>query len=238
MARQDPQFDAGTGRTGVTRRPLPTGNKSSTAHLDRIAFVAIGGLGLVVLLVISGTFSPPPVVESPGPTATAAATATEVAVLPTFSAEPPASPDPTPTFSPALTPSPPTPSPTPSPSPSPTLSSSPSPSPTPTPTSPLIPSPSPLGTVGPVVPETGLLIVEPADGSTTFEDVVIVRGLAAPGSEITRDVPFWFDEHTTADSVGRWSFVLSLNTGANSFTFRVGDDRATDRTLTINHIAS
>ena len=65
---------------------------------------------------------------------------------------------------------------------------------------------------------------------------MIVRGLAAPGSDITRDVPLWFDEHTTADAVGRWSFVLSLNPGANTFTFRVGDDRTTETTLTINRI--
>jgi hypothetical protein len=80
--------------------------------------------------------------------------------------------------------------------------------------------------------------VEPADGSTTFEDVVIVRGLAAPGSDITRDVPLWFDEHASADSVGRWSFVLTLSPGPNTFTFRVGDDRSTEQQLTINYIDS
>ena len=243
MARQDPPSDAGTGRTGVTRRPLPNGNKPSTAHLDWIAFIAIGGLGLLVLLIISGAFTAPaPVEESPSPSPLASAT--EVAGLPTFSSEPVATAEPTPTPvptstppSPTATPSPtstpsPSPSPPPTPTPSPTPSPSPTASPTPTPTA------TPLGTIGPVVPGFGLLILEPADGSSTFEDVVIVRGLAAPGSDITRDVPLWFDEHATADSVGRWSFVLSLNTGENTFTFRVGDDRATETTLTIIRIAS
>jgi hypothetical protein len=50
---------------------------------------------------------------------------------------------------------------------------------------------------------------------------------------ITRVVPFWFDEHTTADSAGRWSFVEQLNPGENTFTFRVADDSATEATLTL-----
>lgn len=223
MTSQDPLPRQGTRRTGVTRRPLPTGSKPSTAHYDWIAFVGIGALGLVVLLIISGAFTNAPPVESSTPTAFA----TDVAGLPTFSPEGTATAVATPTPSPTPSPSPTrSPSPTPSPTPTPTPSPSPSPS----------PSPTPLGTVGPVVPVFGLVIVEPADGSTTFEDVVIVRGLAAPGSDITRDVPLWFDEHATADSVGRWSFVLRLNPGENTFTFRVGDDRSTEQQLTINYI--
>lgn len=62
---------------------------------------------------------------------------------------------------------------------------------------------------------------------------MVVRGLAPPGSTITRDVPFWFDEHTVADEGGRWSFALGLNVGENVFTFRVADDLSTAQTLTI-----
>ena len=84
----------------------------------------------------------------------------------------------------------------------------------------------------------GLVIVDPADGSTTTESVIVVRGLAAPGSVITRDIPLWFDEHVTADSTGRWSFVLQLGAGQNTFKFRIADDLATERTLTVNFVQS
>jgi len=69
------------------------------------------------------------------------------------------------------------------------------------------------------------------------ERVVIVRGLAAPGTTVTRDVPMWFDEHTVADNAGRWSFVVQLAIGDNSFTFRVGDDVATAHTLSVHCFA-
>ena len=63
--------------------------------------------------------------------------------------------------------------------------------------------------------------------------MIAVRGLAQPGSTITHDIPLGFDEHTVADSQGRWSFVESLNQGENRFTFRVGDDRSTEVQLTV-----
>lgn len=62
---------------------------------------------------------------------------------------------------------------------------------------------------------------------------MVVRGLALPGSTITRDVPLWFDEHALTDGAGNWSFALALNVGENVFTFRVGDDVSTAQTLTI-----
>ena len=79
----------------------------------------------------------------------------------------------------------------------------------------------------------GLVILEPADNATVTDHVLAIRGLTQPGATVTRDVPLWLDEHTVADSAGRWSFVEALNSGANTFTFRVGDDRATDVTLTV-----
>lgn len=85
----------------------------------------------------------------------------------------------------------------------------------------------------PTVPARGLAIIEPADGATVNEQFVIVRGLARPGSVITRDIPLWFDEHTRADSAGLWSFAVSLDEGGNTMTFRVGDDLSTARTLTV-----
>jgi hypothetical protein len=80
------------------------------------------------------------------------------------------------------------------------------------------------------------VILEPADRQTTNESVIIVRGIAAPGAVITRDIPLWFDEHVVADSAGRWSFVLQLNPGQNTFMFRVGDDRATERSVTVYYV--
>lgn len=82
----------------------------------------------------------------------------------------------------------------------------------------------------------GLVITEPADGWSTTVGAVTVRGLAAPGSTITREIPFWFDEHAVADLTGRWSFDVQLNPGENVFTFRVGDESATAQTLTVHHI--
>jgi hypothetical protein len=64
---------------------------------------------------------------------------------------------------------------------------------------------------------------------------VAVRGLAPPGSTVTRVVPFWFDEHTVADAAGRWSFAVSLAEGENVLTFRVGDDTSTTVTMTLTY---
>ena len=63
----------------------------------------------------------------------------------------------------------------------------------------------------------------------------MVRGLARPGSIITRDIPFWFDDHTPADALGRWSFAVSLAEGENVLTFRVGDDASTAWQLTVTY---
>ncbi|HYI21985.1 MAG TPA: hypothetical protein VEX62_05035 [Candidatus Limnocylindrales bacterium] len=83
------------------------------------------------------------------------------------------------------------------------------------------------------MPASGLVILEPTDGATVTDRIVLVRGLAQPGSTVTRDVPMWFDEHVVADSAGRWSFAVSLSEGENVLTFRVGDDTSTERSLTV-----
>jgi hypothetical protein len=82
-------------------------------------------------------------------------------------------------------------------------------------------------------PAVGLVIVDPANGSTTSENSVVISGLAQPNVTITHDIPNWFDEHTTTDSQGRWSFTESLAQGENTFKFRVADDMTTEVTLTI-----
>ena len=82
------------------------------------------------------------------------------------------------------------------------------------------------------------MIVEPVDGETVFERAILVRGLARPGSTITRDIPMWFDEHTTADAIGHWTFAIVLNEGENVLTFRVGDDTSTEVTLVVNYRSS
>lgn len=79
----------------------------------------------------------------------------------------------------------------------------------------------------------GLVIIEPEDGSIFNERAVVVRGLAPPGVTVTRVVRFWFDERTVADASGRWSFAVSLSPGENVFTFRIGSDQATAKTITV-----
>jgi hypothetical protein len=82
-------------------------------------------------------------------------------------------------------------------------------------------------------PAQRLRVVDPRDGSTTSEKQIVIRGFAPPNSTITHDIPLAFDEHTTADDRGRWSFTETLAEGENVFRFRVGDDRATEVTLTV-----
>lgn len=100
-----------------------------------------------------------------------------------------------------------------------------------------MPTAVPPGSPPPTIPAVGLVILEPQNGRATTDRVVVVHGLAAPGSVITRDIPLWFDDHVIADSAGRWSFALNLNIGENVFTFRVGDDVSTTQTLTVHCFA-
>ncbi|HUG46907.1 MAG TPA: hypothetical protein VMP67_00685 [Candidatus Limnocylindria bacterium] len=67
------------------------------------------------------------------------------------------------------------------------------------------------------------------------EGGVVVRGLAPPGVTVTRDIPFWFDEHTRADALGRWSMAVRLAPGENVLTFRLGSDQATARQITVHY---
>lgn len=192
---------------------------------DPLPLIGLIVMGLMVLLWIAGGFgvggNGAVAVTGPGKTQPAAASPS-VGPSPTVRPPPTARPTPTrtPEAKPQLTPGP-TPSPTPTPSPSPSPSPTPSPLPTPTP--------------GPTPPASGLIIIEPLDGSVVSVPAVRVAGLASPGSTITWDRPWWFDDHTTADSAGYWSFAISLGLGDNVMTFRVGDDSSTARTITVRY---
>jgi hypothetical protein len=109
----------------------------------------------------------------------------------------------------------------------------PSPTPPPTPSHTVSPSPTPNATPVPVLPASALVITEPADGAVTNSSVIFVRGTAAPGATVTRDIPLWFDDHTIADASGHWSFAVQLGAGTNLLTFRIGDDASTAKTLTV-----
>ena len=185
----------------------------------------VAGLTILMMLLVANAFGGRPVEVAAAPTPTTDPTPVVESSLQVFYQETPAptpSPTPTPTPTPTLPPTP-TPSPSPTPTPTPTLPPTPTPSPTLPPTSPPTPT----------TPAYGLTIVEPVDGSTTSDRAIVIRGLTQPNATITRDVPMWFDEHTVADSAGRWSFIEALNVGENTFTFRVGDDTATDVTISI-----
>jgi hypothetical protein len=79
----------------------------------------------------------------------------------------------------------------------------------------------------------GLVILDPLEGATVTERVITVRGLAQPGTEVTQDVPLWFDNHATADPAGQWSINVELNSGWNAVKFRIGDDLSTQVTLNV-----
>jgi hypothetical protein len=80
-----------------------------------------------------------------------------------------------------------------------------------------------------------VVILEPADGSESADRVIAFRGLTQPGATVVREVPLWFDQTVQADGAGHWSMLVELSVGANTFTFRVGDDPNTRVTITIHY---
>lgn len=195
---------------------------------------------MIALIIVANVFAAKPTDVADVPTPSPSPST--VSSLPIFVQETPKPPTATPGLTPTPTPLPPTASPTPSPTPTP----SPSPSPMPTPTRTLAPTlaptaaptlvPTPPATLPPMPatpPPTGLVIIEPVDGSTTSSSSVVIEGFAQPGVTITHDIPNWFDEHTTADSQGRWMFTENLAQGQNTFKFRVADDMTTEVTVTV-----
>ncbi len=62
-------------------------------------------------------------------------------------------------------------------------------------------------------------------------------GVAPPGATITRDIPLWFDDHTTARPDGIWMLSVPLAQGENELAFRIGDDRSTEIRLFVTYRA-
>ena len=230
------QHHSGVVHGAHSKRPAPPPRR------DWLLAGVVAGLTVITLVIVANVFgrSAPTVavISSPSPSPT------DISSLPVFVQE---TPNPTPTSSPSPTPSPtqpPTPTPTlaPTPSPSPTLPPTPPPTPTPTlaptPTAslPALPPPTPTPTLAPTptqAPAEGFEILEPQDGATVHETSIQISGVAPPGATVTHDIPMWFDEHTIADGKGRWSFVENLAVGENKFMFRVGDDVASEVTITV-----
>jgi hypothetical protein len=105
---------------------------------------------------------------------------------------------------------------------SPTIEPTPSPTPTPRPT----PEPTPTQQLG---------FDFPRDGQVVHTRVINVAGTAPAGATITRDIPMWFDDHAVARGDGTWLMSVELAEGENLLRFRVGDDRATERTLAVRY---
>ena len=102
-----------------------------------------------------------------------------------------------------------------------------SPTPTPDPTS--RPSPEPTA------PPAALVIDFPVDGEIVGSSRINVIGTAPPGSSVTRDVPFWFDDHTTAGDDGLWMMPVELAEGENRLTFRIADDTDTAQVIVVTY---
>ena len=106
------------------------------------------------------------------------------------------------------------------------------PGPTAKPQSTPTPTPRPTRTPRPTLPTT-FGVDDPGEDATTAGGAILVRGHAPPGTNVRRDVPLWFDQHTVTDADGHWSMEVPLSAGENRLTFRLGDDRSTDTTIII-----
>lgn len=81
----------------------------------------------------------------------------------------------------------------------------------------------------------GLTIESPRDGQIVASKDVTVIGLAPPGLSVTRDVSLGLDQHATADGTGHWAINVGLDQGENKLTFRIGDDRSTERQIRVTY---
>jgi hypothetical protein len=90
----------------------------------------------------------------------------------------------------------------------------------------------------PVGAELAFTIEDPESGTTVAADRVHVRGTCSEGvTEITRTVEFGFDDHA-ACVLGAWAMEVGLEEGQNELNFRIGDDDATARVLTVTYAPS
>lgn len=88
----------------------------------------------------------------------------------------------------------------------------------------------------PSAPIVGITIESPQDGQAVATGEVTVIGIAPPGLTITRDISFGLDQHTTVDGTGHWAMGVRLEQGENTLVFRIGDDRSTERKLTVSFV--
>lgn len=96
------------------------------------------------------------------------------------------------------------------------------------------PGQAPPGVATPLpAPITELTITSPTDGQAVATKEVTVIGMAPPGLEITQDISFGPDQHTTVDGTGHWAIKVGLNDGDNRLTFRIGDDDSTKKTIRV-----
>ncbi len=75
--------------------------------------------------------------------------------------------------------------------------------------------------------------VSPVDGSTVTTKAIVVLGTAPAGSRIVRDISNAPDQSTRSGTDGTWSMKVSLRKGINNLRFRIGDEKATTRTLRV-----
>jgi hypothetical protein len=92
--------------------------------------------------------------------------------------------------------------------------------------------------VVPPPPIVGLSILSPTDGQAVAAPEVTVIGTAPPGVSITQDISLGLDQHSTSDGTGHWAIKVGLNEGDNKLTFRIGDDRSTEKSIRVTYTPS
>jgi len=75
--------------------------------------------------------------------------------------------------------------------------------------------------------------LDPPEGAILTTRTIVVRGSAAPGVRIVRDISGGLDQSTRTASDGMWSMEVRLKSGLNTLQFRVEDEKATTRTLRV-----
>jgi hypothetical protein len=81
-----------------------------------------------------------------------------------------------------------------------------------------------------------LTITSPSDGSTASTATITVTGTAPANTEVVRDISLAPDTRTTAGSNGNWAMSVDLEQGANTLTFRIGDDASSARSITVSYL--
>jgi hypothetical protein len=92
--------------------------------------------------------------------------------------------------------------------------------------------------LAPPPPIVGLSILSPTDGQAVAAPEVTVIGTAPPGVSITQDISLGLDQHATTDGTGHWAIKVGLNEGDNKLTFRIGDDRSTEKSIRVTYTPS